>query len=850
MTDPLIDADAPVPRVSNWQHVAGAVLILGFMATGWLRLNDCDLFNPDSPRYLIYAQSLANTGQYRAIDTPGAPLYTWRPPGLPVLMAPVLKFLPYDVVAAKCVVLLTAALLLAVVHAIASSTRGGWSGPLMVAVVGTSPMFLSLATEVLTEVPYALGILAVMYWIGRWDGAAGGSRRAAYAGALVALAFTPVVRTVGVAMVVAVGLWSLAARRRWKFLPAVAVAVASLGWLAWRSRLAPGSNYAGSLLQSIREHGLPVVIADAMRALGYYASVFPGVLLPGLTNEQPFYAPMVVGGLPSLTGHAIAVAVATLVVSLLGLAGLWQQRMRGGAAGLLYVPLYCACLAVWPWRHERFLWPMVPLIWAYFPAGCNLVGKVLSPRWWRLAARPVFAAGLLALCVWQCLGDAALISTNQRFLADRDAFHEREAPGFYFSDWRQAGRWIRANTPPYSRLLAWQAAVGGTAHRFQRRVQFETLTPEQIRQQSAAFSARYLVVTTAQFGIGFGWNQVFCDPACRLTVVHRDRDVAVLEVGPNRTGTVSRIAHADWIREQRTAVDAVLARYPGRSDLIARKTDLLQQEGRTGEAIELLEELVDRGVVTVRVCASLGWLYFAEGHYEPAAKYLDLACGLPNAEPIAEALADGARRARARLLEPVDDSLDKVIERSVGRIQGHIEALNFAAAEREVDAILPRAPEHAGLNYWRGYLHQVFGEREQAGACYVRAVDAGSNEARGKLLLLKLERAVADSTASVVNVDGASEPVDPNAFASHVRLARLLDEHGWSGRALAVLEEAHLRFGDQPEILAPLAELYLRFARPEEAAPLFRLAQVAWPHEKSLRQGLSAAEAAMRIPQF
>ena len=90
----------------------------------------------------------------------------------------------------------------------------------MVAVVGTSPRFLSLATEVLTEVPYALGILAVLYWIGRWDESAGGTRRAAYAGVLVALAFTPVVRTIGVALVAAVGLWSLTSRRRLKLLPA------------------------------------------------------------------------------------------------------------------------------------------------------------------------------------------------------------------------------------------------------------------------------------------------------------------------------------------------------------------------------------------------------------------------------------------------------------------------------------------------------------------------------------------------------------------------------------------------------------------------------------------------------
>ena len=87
-------------------------------------------------------------------------------------------------------------------------------------------------------------------------------------------------------------------------------------------------------------------------------------------------------------------------------------------------------------------------------------------------------------------------------------------------------------------------------------------------------------------------------------------------------------------------------------------------------------------------------------------------------------------------------------------------------------------------------------------------------------------------------------------MATHVRFAKLLDEHGWPGRAITALEAARARFGDKPELLVPLAELYRRFARPELAAPLYRLAEQAWPHDKSIRQGLNACEAALREPKF
>ena len=87
-------------------------------------------------------------------------------------------------------------------------------------------------------------------------------------------------------------------------------------------------------------------------------------------------------------------------------------------------------------------------------------------------------------------------------------------------------------------------------------------------------------------------------------------------------------------------------------------------------------------------------------------------------------------------------------------------------------------------------------------------------------------------------------------MATHVRFAKLLDEQGWPGRAISALEAGRTRFGDQPELLVPLADLYRRFAQPELAAPLYRLAAKDWPHEKSIRQGLNACEAALREPKF
>jgi tetratricopeptide (TPR) repeat protein len=820
-------------------------LILVFIAAGVLRLNECDLFNPDSPRYLIYAQGLLETGEYRAVDVPGEPIYTWRPPGLPLLLAPVLYFKPYDVIAAKCVVLASAVLLLWMVHLLASSVSGGWSGPLAVTAVSSSPIFLVLSTEVLTEVPYALGTLAVICWMGRWC-----ERRpsALFALVVIVLAFLPFVRTVAVSLVAAVAVWSLVSRRRWPMLLPVGVAILGLIWQAQRGD--SSDNYAGQLQATLSEQGLLGVVREASGQLSYYAQATADVLLPGLTGVQPFYVRLMIEASPTLSGfESVALAAACAIVFLAAI-GWWSARRQAGGLALLYLPLYFGCLALWPWRHERFVWVLVPLIWAFVPAGLSAATNALPPRvrsGWNVAA----ALCLLALCVWHLRADTELVAANQQFLSRGDTFYAEDQPSFYFSDFRAAGQWIRDHTPEHARILTWHAAIAGTAHRYQKRVSFETQTPERIRQQVEAFSARYLVVPTAQFHDGFGWQQISADPAIAWKIVYERRGVAVLEVQPNRDGVVTRTAYDDWLAVQLAAVEGYLQNYPQRSDLSVRRAGLLAELGRCDEAIVNLRELVDRGVVTVRVCADLGWLLLEQGEYAEAAKFLDRARGLPNSEAIADALANGARLAQEKARSGTDSPVREAsgIERDLERLKHHVAMLKFAAAERIADRLTAAAPDYANVQYWRGYLHHVFGEWDEAAACYERAIHRGSTEARGKLRLMRWCEAMARGRPATIAIIGDSEAINPDCAAAHLELARQLDANGWSGRALAVLEAAHEQFDDS-SLFVPMADLYRRFAQPERAVPLYRRALDVHPHDEGALRGLEAADEALRTPRF
>lgn len=859
------------PRVAVWHHLGSAVLIGLLVGAAGLRLNDCDLFNPDSPRYLIYAQGMLNQGEYRAIDVPGQPVYSWRPPGLPLLLTPALMFRPYDVVAAKWMVLAAGGLLLLAVHGLVCLHGGRGSAPMVLALVGSSPLWLVLSTEVLSEVPYTLAVLALLYWLGRVSEREQVPNTLRFAAVFVTLMWLPAIRTIGVSLVLAAGVWSLASRWRRPYLMTAVLAAASIYWRVQHGR-AGGDNYSSSLFESLRERGLSAVLAEAWQTCLFYAAALPGVLFPGLTAERPFYAMLSLDPLPTANGSGPLLATACVVLLLLGLSGVWIERRRTGGLVLLYLPLYLGCLAVWPWRHERFLWPLIPLLWVYVPVGASA---------WRSRFRPATQRGLTllsvlavaALCHRQALNDAALIATNLRATSDRDAFHERELPGFYFSDWRGAGTWLREHSDPSARLLTWHAAVGGTAHRFQRRVALESLSPEALRGQIASFSARYLVVNDSQFGDGFNGRLLSADPAVTLKVIYRERGVAVLEVEPNRSGAISRTAHDETAREQLARVNDFLREHPGRHDLRVRRAGLLRELGQNAEAIAELQALAKTGHATARVCADLGWALFEERRYADAAQWLETARGLPNSEGIAGVLTNGIEQARARMRETSAEAAAQQTARALNRIRGQIAALQWTKAEQEVDQLLASAPGLAAAQYWRGYLHHALGDAEAAAKHYELAEAGGSEEAQAKLELLKLDRLISASrpdgpvdgekAVSALSPDNLTETNRSESvpelnsdkfpaatFADHVRLAKLLDEQGWPGRAVAVLEAARNQFGDRAEILAPLADLYRRFARPDEAVLLYRLAQKDWPHDKAIRTGLAAAQAALREPKF
>ena len=753
-------------------------LLAAFAMLGAFRLNGFSLLEPDSPEYLFGARSLASFDGYREIDRPDRPVHTLRPPGLPLLLVPLSWVVPYAVIGAKLIVLAFALAAIVLTMRLASRDGPPWGGLAAGLCVATSPYALLHATEVVTEFPYLACSLAAILVMTRANDRP--SRRE-IAIAAVCLAFLPFIRTIGLALVMATVVWLVLDRRRRAFWPAPAMAIAAAVLWMLRNRLAGGPTYFGAIAADLARSGPAVFAAKSVAALGFYVARLVDVLLPGVRPGRPLYERMTVGGTPDLGGlYGIGVFVGLAIVAAATLAA-WSRRRRDGTLIALYVPAYLLILAIYPPRHERLTWPLVPIVWALVPAGLSK------------AARPVRIAALAigtALVLWQSAASLAMVKGNLACARGGDRFYVERVPPIYFADWRAAGVWLREHAPPTTRVLTRHSDVGFTSGLLQESVRFEELPPQTWRARIAKLHARYLVVPASVFGKFFPFDLLGSDPVYAYAVRWKGKDVAIIEVLPNRTGRVS----LNTTENPDTAAACDLAaREPRRVDLATRCAELLSASGRRDDAIARLAALVERGPADVRLTIALGQLLFSAGRYEEAAAAFRAAADLPEAELLEQTIERG-RAAALRRIAAKDLGPPERARAGIERARAFMEVLRWREAGSEIDDAMALAPDDPVVLRAAADLATRRGAYERADIYYKTAGSRGDggSAAQGAAL------------ASALAVEASLATAAPGSI---VRAARFWAGDGMPGRALDLLDRAAARFPAEPEIEGRRGEL-------------------------------------------
>ncbi|HMN08412.1 MAG TPA: glycosyltransferase family 39 protein [Gemmatimonadaceae bacterium] len=407
------------------------VLALAHALAAWLMRTPGLGWGEDDAGYLLLAQELRHFS-YREIQDVLAPMHARFPPVFPLLLS--LVGAPFgdrlDVLLAF-VALCSAAGILFFFEA-ARRFVGDELALLVSALYALNPDTLWDAQNLMAEAPFKLFAMMALWALSRERD---GVRFAVIAaGATILAALT---RTAGVVFVAALfAYWVLSRRYRWAFVYAAAATVFVGGWIGF-AFTAPNPDdhrlYVADL--GLRGRDAPEGVLHAMVTrlvprMRRFTVIFPWVL-----------------SLPTVAGTIIDNVLWLAALLVFGITG-FAVLVRRWMAAALWLASYVILLIAWRYALERFVSPIVPLLYLVLLAGCAWWGVRRFPSQGRLVT--------YALALLLAVGTYPRDAKRARLMAACDRAHPEASPTCWPADHReylQLAHWVRDSVPPDAIML-------------------------------------------------------------------------------------------------------------------------------------------------------------------------------------------------------------------------------------------------------------------------------------------------------------------------------------------------------------------------------------------------------------
>lgn len=380
---------APLLREERLTTALATALLVLHGGLAWLTRMPGIETRQDDALYVLLARSLRDGG-YREIFRIDAPVHSMYPPAYPATLAiwgwPVGD--AYDALVLLSVVASVVALALTFV-----ATRRVFStriALLTLAVLAVNPALIQYAGSISSESMYTALAAATLWALATPSPSRG---RVWLAGAAAILA--GLTRSIGATLVLALAvLWLL--RREWRTVAWFTAASAILvgGWLLWTA-LAPeqfvGKSYVAdaTLIGEASERPLIVVLIErAVRHAAFYLAIGVPWILP----------------LPTIAGTPVDNVLTAGAAAVGLLAGTFVLLRRWRAAGI-YLVTFATLLLAWPWQHDRFAVPLLPVIVPAIIVGLEALLRPWAARW-RIAASAAMAVLILSAATSRTTADA------------------------------------------------------------------------------------------------------------------------------------------------------------------------------------------------------------------------------------------------------------------------------------------------------------------------------------------------------------------------------------------------------------------------------------------------------------
>jgi hypothetical protein len=432
-------SDRPVTPPSRLfvqgRNLVVALLLVAFLVMGWRGRDPVQIRSGDDLIYLSLSRSL-QSGSYREIFRPSAPLHVKYPPGYPAWLVLVRQVTGDHLALIVVANLLLVSLSLVLMFVVARRLMGEWLALAFLTLMALSPALLWTGGSLYSEALFLLISTSALAMTLKADRSGG---RGAVLGAIALALLAFLTRTAGIALVIGIGVW-LWRRRKPAELTAYGLSSAVVvgGWFAYASAASPDPStrsYANDLANvtaTVRAGQLTQLASRLWHnAVNYGTETLPTEL-----------------SVPTIPGTLLDNWTWQLVQTILLVAGivvLW----RAWRAAAAYVVLYASLLVFWPWPIARLLSPIIPLALLLLLLGAHRLTQRMSVR-----ARGLTLGALVAVLLFGA-ARGAIDRVQKIRLCDRT--NPYISPGCYDAETRTivaAATYLRLHTAPTDVVLA------------------------------------------------------------------------------------------------------------------------------------------------------------------------------------------------------------------------------------------------------------------------------------------------------------------------------------------------------------------------------------------------------------
>lgn len=147
----------------NKYTIALLIMLVVYLGASLYALNPYLSGEGDNAQYMILAKSIVSGTGMREINNPSAPVHTKSPPGFPLMIAPIIAFFGYNVIALKIFMIVCSLALMIFLYLMFREYTHDSSALLLSAVTMFSFEVFHWTTEIMTEIPFMLFAVIAFY---------------------------------------------------------------------------------------------------------------------------------------------------------------------------------------------------------------------------------------------------------------------------------------------------------------------------------------------------------------------------------------------------------------------------------------------------------------------------------------------------------------------------------------------------------------------------------------------------------------------------------------------------------------------------------------------------------------